>query len=780
MSRTNLQNAICYSLLALIFLLSLVLRMAIPWEQVFVGNWVKFTDNDAYFYVRLLDNLSQHFPLLSSFDPYYIYPGGRDLSGQPLFFVYLMGLLAWLFGGGAPSQHTVDLVGVFFPAVIGALLVFPVFFIGRTIFNKWAGLAAAGFIALMPGEFLIRTLLGNTDSHALEIFFSTLFMLFLLLSVHCGKSIAFYPLNSGERGRLVRPLVYSMLAGLCLGLYLLSWAGALLFVFISFSWLVLQFIVNHLDGRPGAYLGAAGFTVYSTALLITLASPVSTLTGVSLAAAALSSAALAALSFFIRQRKLRAFYYPVTIVILGGALLGISFIISPQFMAGAAGTLANFFSWTAHAGVAETQPLLIQQGSFTFDLVWGNYTAASIMALLALAAVIYRAFRQGEPEIVLLAVWSIIALLAALAMRRFAYYLAINAALLAGYTGWLMLRLCGLREDIAQAKTAPEVKQIARKKTARIKGAAAAAGNPVLLAAGIAVVAALVVYPNSGPLPGGDKPFFDVATKALYAPSDAWCESLDWLRTSTPEPFGDAGYYYARYGSSSAAVSPPRPAPAYSTVCWWDYGYWVIRIGHRIPVSNPGTGSLLQREQFFFMAANEEEAAATSANWKMKYIIVDDYLVDWKSGFKVLASDSGQPHSKYYEMYYRAQKDKLAPALLYYPDYYRSLAVRLYCFDGKSYEPSETAVISWEARTGADGFAYKEISGLKTFRSYEEAAVFAAGQKTGNWRIVGKEPGLSPVPLEALAGYRLAFASSQKARVGNAEVPAVKIFEYNP
>ena len=229
MSRPGLQNTICWALLALIFLLSLVLRIAVPWDQVFVGNWVKFTDNDAYFYVRLLDNLSQHFPTLGSYDPYSIYPGGKNLSGYPLFFVYLMGFVAWLLGGGAPSQHLVDMVGVYFPAVAGALLVFPIFFIGRALFNKWAGLVAAGFITLMPGEFLIRTLLGNTDRHALDMLLATLFICFLTLSAQNGSNPV--PVNEAgqNRRKAVVTLVYAAIAGLCLGIYLLTWRGALLF-----------------------------------------------------------------------------------------------------------------------------------------------------------------------------------------------------------------------------------------------------------------------------------------------------------------------------------------------------------------------------------------------------------------------------------------------------------------------------------------------------------------------------------------------------------------------
>ena len=154
MSRSRIEIIICAVLLVLIFALSLSLRIAVPWDHVFMAQWIKCTSNDAYFYMRLLDNLSAHFPQLGSFDPYSVYPSGVDLGGNRLFFVYFMGFFTWLFGGTAAPQQIVDTVGVFFPAVMGALLVFPIFHIGRAVFNKWAGIVASLFIALIPGEFL--------------------------------------------------------------------------------------------------------------------------------------------------------------------------------------------------------------------------------------------------------------------------------------------------------------------------------------------------------------------------------------------------------------------------------------------------------------------------------------------------------------------------------------------------------------------------------------------------------------------------------------------------
>jgi dolichyl-diphosphooligosaccharide--protein glycosyltransferase len=776
MNRTRIEITACAVILTLIFLVSLSMRIGIPWSHVFVGPWVKFTDNDAYFYVRLLDNLSHHFPSLGSFDPYYIYPAGKDLANQSLFMVYFMGFFAWLFGGGSPSQHTIDLIGAYFPAVLGALLVFPVFFIGRAVFNKWAGLIAAVFTALMPGEFLIRTLLGYTDTHALEIFFSTLFMAFIVLSIKAGKLISFPPSRTGGLRQHITPLIFAVAAGISLGLYLLTWAGALLFVFISFVWLVVQVVIDHARGKPTLYLLVTCFTAYLIALLFSLSSPASTVARIPLMIAIIASLVLPAVSIFMQRRGFKPAFFFVFIASAAVAALLILLVIGPQFLGSMFRTLTGFFGWNTGTGIAEDQPLLIQQGSFTLALLWGNYTSASLLALVAFVFMAYKAFRKGEPEMVALLIWSFITLLAALAMRRFAYYLAINMSLLAGYCGWLILGLFGVKGAAPETNNATTAGKVPPRIQGKGKKSAAAmekrltTRNRALAAIGIAVVALLAIYPNTGPLPGGDRPFFDVATRGLDAPGDAWCESLDWLRNNTPEPFGDANYYYAY-------TAAPGNTPGYSVVCWWDFGYWISQIAHRVPLSNPGSAAM--GEQNFFTAQDSTAAENISSQWEMKYVIVDDYTINWNKGFSAIADAAGQSESRYYEIYYRQQNNKMTPTLLYYPDYYNSMAVRLYCFEGHKYTPQETAVISWEERQDSNGQPYKEITGLKTFHCYSEASGYISSQQGGNWRIVGKDPTVSPVPLDGLDGYHLAYSSSQKSKVGTSDTSSVKIFEYS-
>ena len=772
MNRVSRETVICVVLLVLVFGVSLTLRSSLPWNAAFGGYMVKMTDNDAYFYMRLLDNLCAHFPALGSSDPYFIFPAGRELSGQPMFMVYFMGFFAWLLGGGAPSQQTVDLAGAYFPAVLGALLVFPVFLIARKLYNKWAGLAAALAITLIPGEFLARTLLGNADTHAMEIFFSTLFMLFLLLGAEKGRELRLLPARGIEKRGLTIMLTWLALAGLCLGIYIASWAGAALFVLISLAWLALQFISDHQRKTDTLYLGLSGAVIYIVALAVSgPAANLLPLTRVALVIALLCAIALAALSIIFKRYGIKPACYIFALAGTAIAAAAVIVLINPDL----AGQMFNYaramFIWNPLSSIAESQPLLMQDNRFTLALVWGNYTAGSLLALAGFAAVCYRGVKEGRPGMLMTAVWTLMILLVTLAMRRFAYYLAINIAILSGVCCWLILQSCGFKATAAENEPAETFKKETRKRSRKGKrNISTTSANAGLMTVGALAALALTVYPNTGPLPGGDRPFFDVATRALYSPSDAWCESLDWLREKSPEPFGDSRYYYELYQGDNKQAS-------YSALTWWDYGYWVTRIGHRVPVCNPGAS--LRGEEKYFTAREPDRAAALCDGWKTRYVIVDDYMVNWQRGFPSIAYAAGLNQSQYYEIYYRQQNDGLVQTLVYYPEYYNTMAVRLYCFEGRQYAPQETAVISWEPQTGKDGRPFKLITGVRTMGSYSDAQAFIAAQKTGNWRIVGKDPLASPVPLEALPEYSMVFSSSLTARVGNTDVPAVKIFEYN-
>jgi dolichyl-diphosphooligosaccharide--protein glycosyltransferase len=262
-----------------------------------------------------------------------------------------------------------------------------------------------------------------------------------------------------------------------------------------------------------------------------------------------------------------------------------------------------------------------------------------------------------------------------------------------------------------------------------------------------------------------------IAGSAVYAPRDAWYESLYWLKDNSPEPFTDPDFYYR------ICQTPFKyPDTAYGVISWWDYGYLIIRVAHRPVVNDPGGGAR-QAVARFFTAQDEASANERINKLDSKYVIID-YDTTTRM-FHAVATYAGSSEEEFFDVYYQAKKGKMVPVVLLYPEYYRSLAVRLYNFDGDEVTPQSSTVISYEEKVDRDGMRYRKITSLQSFPSYEEAEAYFLSQESENYEIVSKNPFISPVPLEALEHYELIYRSDSfimKSGVGR--ISEVKIFEY--
>ncbi len=198
--------------------ITLFIRIALPWDSIFSSTGIKFIGADSYYYMRLVDNLVVNFPHLNEFDPYIIYPGGDFITRVPSFFAYILAGTVRLLGGATPDKHTIDSIAVFVPPLLGALTIIPVYFIGRALINRWAGLVAALLFAIMPGQLLSRTLLGSTDHHCAEMFFTTFFCMFFILAVQHGRRFTYVQLLKGQFPPASKHIPYSIFAGLFFGL----------------------------------------------------------------------------------------------------------------------------------------------------------------------------------------------------------------------------------------------------------------------------------------------------------------------------------------------------------------------------------------------------------------------------------------------------------------------------------------------------------------------------------------------------------------------------------
>jgi len=759
----------------LFFGVALYLRIALPYDQVFVGDWIKFTGVDAYYHIRLIDNLLHHFPQHITFDPYTFYPHGSGVAWPP-FFDWLLGGIIWLIGLGSPSQHTIDVVGVYFPAILGALTVILVYFIGKTLFNRWAGVLAAGLIALLPGEFLSRSILGFTDHHVAEALFTTVAMLFLILAIKTAKQ---RQLNLGHLKRrdwsvVARPLIYTLLAGIFFGIYLLTWVGGLLFIFLIFAYFIIQSIIEHLRGQSTDYLSFVSVPLFLICAAIGLPFlPETWLSPMylpSFAVATLTPLILAILSRVMASRELKVAYYPLTLVGLGLAGLAIFYAIEPSLFKSMVGQFGIFTPAGAALTIMEVQPLLLPDGNFSFSIAWNYFRTSFFFSLISLGILIYFIVKRGEADKALFIVWSLVMLAATLGQRRFAYYLAVNVALLTAYFSWQILRLTRFREEVPEP--AVQLEKVDKKK-ARLKKPQKSGlrftRTRMEMAFGVIIVFFLVFFPNFSPA-------INTAKAARFAPSDTWCQSLFWLKDNTPDPFGNPDFYYVLYEPPPRGENYKYPESAYGVMAWWDYGHWITRIAHRIPISNPFQQGASVAGQFF-TAQDETLGSKIMDELGARYVIIDNDTATIK--FHATATFAGSSPEKFRDVYYQRQEGRLTRVIVFYPEYYSSLAVRLYNFDGNAVTPRDIGVISYEEKIDPQGMHYKEITSAQPFSTYEEAVSYVSKQESGNYRIVGANPFISPVPLDEVKHYKLIYQSDASAeQPGVGMVPVIKIFEY--
>ncbi len=738
--------------LILIFAGALLLRIYFIRPKVF-QEIVNFQGMDAWYHMRLVENLVGHFPHRINVDPYAIYPGGHPLAIGPMFDWMIASCALALSPRESPSKQLVDAVGAYVPSILGALLIFPVYAIGRAIFNARSGLLSAALVAILPGG-LSYSLLGSTDHHIAESLFAALAMLFFVHAFTRARAatVSFNSLRPGNWRPYLKPLGFSLLAGLALSCYLLTWMRGAMLVVIIVAWAIIQAVIDYSKKNSSDDLSLIILPALLVAFLAVL--PIAgTVRLAELHVASLAVGCLAVLSVSAVSRMLRRRAGTILFVLAlaGAGALGLIAlrIASPRIFGIFIVEAGRFTPGVEARTVAEARPLLFLGKSFSLEPAWERFTSGFFMALIALPILIYRAVREGSPSLALLSVWSAAMVLATLGENRFTYYLIVNVSLLCGYVSSWVLDWGGI----------PEPDKTGRRRFTRLARTLS-----------VAAIAVWVFYPNF---------FVSLSAAGIdMGPDRDWRQALTWIRDFTPEPFGDSSYYSRFYGEPS----PPRPA--YSVMCWWDYGYWITGIAHRVPVSNP-TQAGARYAAAFFTAQDESRAVALADSLKSRYAVVDrdllmlpDLATPTASGkFPTLATWSGKEPSVFLEEFRKKLPDgSLVPLFVYYPEYYRSMAARLFLFHGKKFSAHNSSwVISFVVRQGDEVF--KEITSMERFATEKDARAFLAEHPGSTARIAGINPLMSCVDLDPLKKFRIAYSSPTRLLSTSGELPSVMVFE---
>ncbi|KYK22413.1 hypothetical protein AYK24_02260 [Thermoplasmatales archaeon SG8-52-4] len=187
---------------------------------------------DPYYNMRLVEETYEtgKYPYFGEPDPLLRYPIGAKGGRPPLLNMMALGFSRLL----TPFMSEIDAIGYsmqFIPALFGALIIFPVYFIGKELFNKKAAIIGAMFIAIIPihlssGHGSAYTLFDHDSFNLLLFFFTFLFLI---------KSIK-------EKER-IKQIYYAILGGVALAALSMTWVESqYLYVVIAIYAVVQMFI----------------------------------------------------------------------------------------------------------------------------------------------------------------------------------------------------------------------------------------------------------------------------------------------------------------------------------------------------------------------------------------------------------------------------------------------------------------------------------------------------------------------------------------------------------
>ncbi|MEM2097903.1 MAG: oligosaccharyl transferase, archaeosortase A system-associated, partial [Methanothrix sp.] len=669
-SRKRLPEIYWYAGLGMLFLLSIYLRAVVPFRNVFIGDAVRFSsESDAWYHMMLAKTTFLHWQR-PWFDPLTNFPNGTPIHFGP-FLSWGVALLSKIVGLGGSDLHTVDVVGAFWPVIMGSLLILPVYYIGKELGGRGCGITAAALTVVLPGQLFSRTVLGFTDHHSSEILLSTLSMLLFILAFRSGRFLSFSTLR--DLNIVKRPLLLSVLAGISLGLYVDAWSMGILFEGILLISITLQSVVEHYRRRSGEYLGIIGAIGLFLAFLMvvpfahsynrfsiiqySLFQPSMLLLG------SIFCLALAVVSREISRRGLSWASYlgSVALVIVLSTL--IVFLALPELFSMVVYGLKTYMlpRTGGAATVAELSPIYVDLGRGVTGIDENFPGVIRILspfyiAIIGLCMLVYRYLRDSRAPYLLLIVWSAVTLIITLAANRSAYYYAVNVALLCGYLASLAYARAGLSdiEDVLARSPSNLTREV----------------RPERLASAAAVILIVIILAYPSVLSS------HAIARYSVGPNQDWVSSIEWLRNNTPYPGLDIYNVYER---------PPEgqyfqyPETAYGVMSWWDYGHLIETIGHRYPNANPfqeGIGSKSKGtpgSSPFFLAESEGEAedVLTRLNesrppyMNARYIMTDVEMAVTK--FHAIAAWSSIPLTRYTGAVYQPQADSLVPLQVWMP-----------------------------------------------------------------------------------------------------------------
>lgn len=735
--------------------------------------------DDPLYNLRQVEQILSNYPNYAWFDPMTQFPNGEQIYWGSLFPV-IVATCCMIFG--AATRPEIIGIGLLVPAVMAAVIVGVMYYLGKVCGDWKTGLLASAFTAVVSGQYFYRSMYGYMDHHIAEVLFSTIFCLLYVYVMMSEKDNKIDLKNVRTYTRLI---LLSSLAGVayCLGLFVMP--TMVLFAMIVGVFTAVQFILNVMRGKRSEYLLLINIVMFSVIIIGTIIygfnsnsidlsrySPGQILVDLALIGGTIF---LYAVAKWVMDTKKEWYHY---VAILVGTTISVAFVLmitSPQLYNL---FIASFFSFFGQQATSNT----VQEARG-----WSVASAASafgyglVLMICGLFVSVYKNIKEEAPTHTFIIVWSAIILLSTWQHIRYEYYMAINIAILSAICiSFIIERSIGDFRKLANIitdKDIPVENEIIpkRKNKKQIKKSTVLNTQPnygiISLVILFALFGCLFAYTSA-------TTSYSVSAGGIRMNGD-WKESLEWMANGTP----DSGIDYLKYYNPNGFEYTNQ---SYGVMSWWDYGHMISYIAKRIPNANPFQNGILGNtgSATFFMTTDEPTANAVLDKAKTRYVITDiemDTGKFWAMATWFNNTYSTSPYQSYFFTPVQGDPYKYETILLNTDGYYLTMVSRLHNFDGSFTEPTNVFYTEYTEPyvTGAELPTIERAQAMNYIDAVAAVNNYNSKNRDGyGAMILNQDPTYPTNIIPALQHYRLVHESPSNTMNTGADIKYVKIFEY--
>ena len=491
-------------------------------------------------------------------DPLLNYPLGTSGGRKPI--MNMMAIFMSQFA--TPFMDEIDALGLsmqFLPALFGALLVFPVYFIGKELFSRKVGLLAAFFLVLIPVH------LGSGHGSAFALFDHDAFNLFMIITTYL------FLIKSLRSQDSVKSIIYAGLGGMTLAGLEMVWVEAEFLFAIIALYAIVQMIIDMFTNKVRIQVPITFMILMFTGYFVSLPVVAARFSPVSLELFLCIGVAVFGVLYYLFDRKNVPWTLslPIIFIIGAGGLLFLYFIpmIAETFpfvgglekisrLLYGAGIYGNKVSDTiAEAGTYGMSRTVMSFGPALFWVSWIGFFLVGVNYVRN----DHRRDHLFILTLFLVEIWFIFI------AGRFINDLVVPVALFGAWTIWFLIDKINYEAMVRSIKAAGGGIHGLRR------------GVKFLHVFGVVFIAFLILLPNAylsldAAVPSGekDKVFGDLPNGAFgggIGKETYWVHAYEWLVEQDTD------------------IPSPKDRPAY--ISWWDYGFYGAAVsGHPMVADN--------------------------------------------------------------------------------------------------------------------------------------------------------------------------------------------------